>query len=494
VTRRIDNRRLDDEEFAAIRKEVLASWTAKPPVNLEEGLAYQAKLAPHRRLTTLYTDADANGYTLLNPYGGLAPVDAYLELLHGLEKDGTVDFLPMSIDSHTRTNEYEAAERAVRESEERGRSMLNGFPIIHYGVEGCRKVVESVELPVIARLSAIDARLVAETAFAGGCTALTGSPMASFTCYSRDTPFEVVVRNWQYVERLVGIYNEHGLPLMRDQPEFNIGVAHPPSLSIVMAILNALIAAAQGAPHIAPAHQQQGSILQNVASALVERRLVREYLDRFGFGSCRNSSILVTWVGQFPVDPYRALAILCQGATVASLAGVTNLVCKSYDEGVGLARPQANRESMQAVRQTLDMLRFQRYPTNDPAVREEMDLIEAEVRAVMEKLLELGDGDPVVGAGRAFELGVLDVPYPPTKLIKGRITTAYDRSGAARFVDFGDLPFPADVRRCHEAKLRERAAADGRAIDTTLVMDDILGGIVPALRQPTRPRVRASSR
>lgn len=80
------------------------------------------------------------------------------------------DLLPTTIDSYTRHNRYEEAEAGIKESIETGRSMLNGFPAVNYGVQVCRRVNESVKAPVQIRHGTPDARLLAEITIAGGFT------------------------------------------------------------------------------------------------------------------------------------------------------------------------------------------------------------------------------------------------------------------------------------------------------------------------------------
>ena len=57
-------------------------------------------------------------------------------------------FLPSTIDSYTRQNRYSEAERGIEESKIMGRSMLNGFPAVNYGVELCRQVLDEVNVPL----------------------------------------------------------------------------------------------------------------------------------------------------------------------------------------------------------------------------------------------------------------------------------------------------------------------------------------------------------
>lgn len=109
---------------------------------------------------------------MIQPRAGVATIDGQITLLRYLAAAGA-DLLPTTIDSYTRLNRYEEAERGLEESEN-GRSMLNGFPAVNHGVEGCRKVTEAVGVPVEIRHGTPDARLLAEIAFASGFTSFEG--------------------------------------------------------------------------------------------------------------------------------------------------------------------------------------------------------------------------------------------------------------------------------------------------------------------------------
>ncbi len=66
------------------------------------------------------------------------------------------------------------------------------------------------------------------------------------------------------------------------------------------------------------------------------------------------------------------------------------------------------------------MVNEQKFPPC-PAVELEIELIKSEVRAVLNKVFELGNGDIARGTVLAFESGVLDVPFAPAACNAGKI-------------------------------------------------------------------------
>ena len=96
-----------------------------------------------------------------------------------------------------------------------------------------------------------------------------------------------------------------------------------------------------------------------------------------------------------------------------------------------------------------------------------------EVRPIIDKVLEMGDGDVAIGTVRAFEAGVMDIPWSPNRHVKSRVMPARDAEGCLRIFDAGLMPFPRDVLEVHEARLRERAARDGVPFDNELAVASV---------------------
>src|SRR5690606_30569247 len=141
-------------------------------------------------------------------------------------------------------------------------------------------------------------------------------------------------------------------------------------------------------------------------------------------------------------------------------------------EALGIPTKEANAQGIRATKQVLNMLQDQVFPEN-PCLAEERDIILQETRAILNRTLELGEGDWALGAVRAFAAGVIDVPFAPSTFNLGRTMPARDNEGAVRFLHWGNLPFPKEIQDCHRAKLAERGKAERRAPSFQMVIDDI---------------------
>ena len=108
-----------------------------------------------------------------------------------------------------------------------------------------------------------------------------------------------------------------------------------------------------------------------------------------------------------------------------------------------------------------------------PAVISESEIIEKEMRCILNKVEELGKGDYAIGTVAAFEAGVLDIPFAPSRYNAGKVMPARDNMGAVRLLEIGNLPFTPDLIDFHRQKLEERAKQEKRTVSFQMVIDDV---------------------
>jgi len=159
--------------------------------------------------------------------------------------------------------------------------MLNGFPAVNHGVSGCRRVVESVNVPVQVRHGTPDARLLTEIAYAGGFTSYEGGGISYNLPYCKNVPMETTIANWQYVDRLTGLYEEMGVSINREPYGPLTGTLVPPCISHAVAIIEALLAAEQGVKNITVGYGQCGNLIQDIAAVRTLEELTEEYLAKY---------------------------------------------------------------------------------------------------------------------------------------------------------------------------------------------------------------------
>ncbi len=468
----LENKLLDPDKFHAVRKEVLSQWPTGKDVDFAEAVDYQKAIPAAKRFSGKLSDAAAKGITLIQPRAGVALPQEHIRLLRYLETEGEADLLPTTIDSYTRHNRYEEAEKGIRESQAEGRSLLNGFPAVNHGVAICREVNESVGLPVQVRHGTPDARLLAEISIAGGFTSYEGGGISYNIPYSKNISLEKTLSDWQYVDRLTGLYEEAGVSINREPFGPLTGTLVPPCISHAVAILESLLAAEQGVRNISVGYGQCGNLMQDVAAIRSLKSLTREYLTRFGYRDVTVTTVFHQWMGGFPQDEAKAFGVISWGAATATLAGATKVIVKTPHEALGVPTMEANAQGLRTTKQLTAMLADQRLPRTVELIGE-MEMIAAETRCILERTLSLGEGDWAKGAVRAFEAGILDIPFAPSRSNAGKALPARDNTGAIRFLDFGAIPFDEDIKAFHRDRIEDRAKSEGRAASFQMVIDDV---------------------
>lgn len=468
----IKNKKLDKDVFMRLREEILSQWPTGRDVDFEEAVEYHRNISPDKVFSSKLIEAKQAGDTLIQPRAGVALIDKHIELIKYLQDEGEADLLPTTIDSYTRHNRYHEAENGIKESLKTGRCMLNGFPAVNHGVKNCRKVNEATKVPVEVRHGTPDARLLAEISLAGGFTSFEGGGISYNIPYAKKHSLEKTIGDWQYVDRLVGMYQEAGVSINREPFGPLTGTLVPPCISHSVAILESILAAEQGVKNITVGYGQCGNLIQDVAAIRSLEILTEEYLKKCGYEDVFVTTVLHQWMGGFPQDEAKAFAVISWGTAAAVLGGATKVIVKSPHEAIGIPTKEANASGLKATKQLVTMLRDQKMPLTRE-LQDEINIISAETRCIVDKVFELGEGDAAVGVIRAFKAGVIDVPFAPSTYNMGKMLPARDNYGAVRFLDHGNLPFTKDIIDFHKGKMEERGGCEGRSVGLQMVIDDV---------------------
>ena len=468
----IRNRRLSDEDFANERKEVLATWPTGSEVDLDEAVDFHKSLPPHKNFALKLLQARDSGATLIRTDSGVPSVEEFIEYLIYLQDEGQTDLLGTMVDSMTRNQRYEITERGLQESLKTGKWVLNGFPIVIHGVQGTRRLIEAVNLPVMIRGISPDYRLIDEIGFAGGHTATSGSPLNAFCQYSSNLPFEVVIRYYQYVYRLMGYYAERGVPLTASITG-GFAILCPFSVLIAGAVIDSLIAAEQGVKNISFSINTQGNVVQDVAAMITGRKMARKYLETLGYGDVEITLNCTNWSGKFPDDMFKASAIIALGVFTAIASKSEIATVKTIEEAKSIPKREANAASLRLGKTLITLFKDQVLRLDEKEVEVEAKMLEIETKLIVDKMLELGDGDVAIGEVKAIESGVFDVPFSTSQFVPCRVKGVRDRQGMVRYIDHGNLPFTKEIIAFHKEKIAEREKTGGRKADYQTIVDDL---------------------
>lgn|GEM_PF-247249 len=456
------------------REEVLAQWHTGADAG---DLAVNAAVLGGRTsLSEVQHRACARRQVLVHPRCGVARVEDQRILLRALYEAGA-DVLSLQIDSLTRNNAYAEVELALKEGAT-GRpgpgGRLNGYPAVNQGVAALRAVsAEFSGVPMQVRHSTRDPRLLAEITFAGGVGAYEGGALSYNLPYYRDYPPAESVRAWQYVDALAGRYHRQ-FGTVIDREFFGVLTAClvPPGLAIAVTVLEALMAAEQGVPSVSLGYAEQGNHAQDVAAIAVLRAVGRRYLDRHGYPDVAVHTVFHQYMGAFPDDAAKARSLIVGSAGTARRSGATRIMVKTPVEALRIPTWQDNAEAIALVRAELACT-DQDDPSAASEIGLEAEVLDAEAGAVLDAVLAAGHGDPATAAVAGLELGLIDIPFSPSRWNAGQAVTVRDADGAVRFADPGRIPLPPDVFAHHRERVEHRRRHDRRHL-SELVESDVL--------------------
>jgi len=466
---RVVNKRIDDDLLMKKRREELDKWPTGKEVDFEEAAAYQKSLPDSKVWSKVMVKLREEGRMSVFPRAGTPVLEKMIELCQGLRESGVV-LIPVTTDSYTRLGQYEKVQGILDECNRTGKALLNGYPIINQGVKQTRKLVESVDAAFSPR------GISSEITIASGLTTYeSGLEFITWGAYSKKMTIRELVERWQNATRVAGWYADRGVILCTDLHGWLPTAPFPLSVNIVTLILQALTAAEQGQKSLYPLVHCMGNMAQDMAWIRLAPRLIREYLDKFDYKDCLIPGCCPAQTPLFPnpMDMGGAFAYLNYIAIVGALTKCNAVDLRSIDEAAGVPTKDTNTVSYGSARWIFDVIREQDIEIYVKGVDEEEKVTETEVRAIMDRILDLGDGDVIDGTIKAVEAGVLDSPWSPNMTVKDKVLGVRDAHGACRYLEFGNLPFPGEIKEFHRRKIAEREKLEGKKADYHTAVRDL---------------------
>jgi methylaspartate mutase epsilon subunit len=470
----VKQKRIDEDQFMEMRKDVLSLWPTGKEVDLEDGVIYQKNLPESKNFKKITEKLHREGRTVCYPRAGTALVEDEISLCRKLEESG-VPYIPVTTDSYTRALQFTKIEEALEETRKTGKKILNGYPIINHGVKQTRRVVESITTGAFdPRISYKAASLGAEIAFASGMSGMSTGPFISWGAYEKNATLEEVIESSMYIQRLMGYYADHGAIITTDLHGWIVTGVQPMTVNLAAMIAEALIAAEQGVKSIVPLVHFMGNMAQDLAWLRVQPRLMREYLDKFGY---TDVAIPGNFGSQTPLYPMPqstggAFAFPDYATVVGALGKVESINIRTIDEALGIPTEESHAVTYDSANWLLNVIRSQNIEFEMKGIAEEERIAEIEIRSMVDKLLEMGDGDIAIGCLRGVDAGVIDSCFSPNKQVKDKVIGVKDCQGAVRWVEFGNLPFPEEVKQFHREKVAEREKKEGTKADYEMIIRD----------------------
>jgi methylaspartate mutase epsilon subunit len=402
---------------------------------------------------------------LVQPRGGFPTYEQQYALYEYFVK-AEVDVLPLTIDSNTRLNDYATARKMLRLSEENDMDMLNGYPLVTHGYRTTRNMITHFNKPVSLRHGTPDARLLIETAIASGIFEIEGGPITYLLPYSKNFPLDKAFLYWKYVERVCANYSAMNEPINRESFGPLTATLVPPSITIVIQLLEMLLSLEEGVKSFSVSFAQQGSMIQDIVTGNVLRKLAKHYAGQIGCGDAAINLVYHQWMGAFPTNPDYADQLINLATVIASMVGADKIITKTRQEATGIPTREANAKAVADTQYCLRIL------NGLPRVvdEEEEEILTLEVKAIMEAVFNDRADTLWRKVFNSIKSGIIDVPFSPHIINQNEMITIRDTHRNIRIIERGNVPIPD---RCFEY---ERAQCDlGK--DTTSIVNDIIRDI-----------------
>ncbi len=460
---------MSQQEFELTRRDVLASWPTGASVWLTDVKKNHG--VPSKNLHHLIKTQQTSPYRpLLQPRTGVAHIQDEIEILKLLRENG-MDVSSIQLDAASRKNMYAKAEEGVRRSEKGGTSFLNGYPVPVHGVAGIEEILNAIETPFQIRAGSPDHRLVYEIGIAGGTSSVEGGFLCYLYPYDKRTSPVANLKNWKYVDKLTGIYQQQGITVNREYFGPLTTSLIEPSLAIAINVVQAILTAKAGGVCVSLGLAEQGNRIQDIAAIRALDKVGRAWLTKYGFPKVTVSTVFHQYMAAFPNNLEKARELIVASSTTGALARSTKFMIKTPVESIHIPTRHDNAEALRLTK--AGVAKAGDTKPEWSLVETEMAMIEREANIILGEIEKLGLGSMARGAIKAFQNGLLDVPFSPSLYNRNEIITARDCDGAVRFVNPELLPFDDQIIEYHKEKIHRRMVMERRTKSSELIEQDL---------------------
>lgn len=378
----------------------------------------------------LYSDriqAGRQGNLILQPRMGFGSITAMHQGLVAVEQTDPYSVGTLTIDSYTRVGDYASATKHAGPD-----SKLNGFPILSYSVSQLQELVHSSELatlPIQVRHGTAKPQAIFKRMTEIGLGTTEGGPVSYCLPYSR-TPLDESIPAWEEACKILadGIDTPH----IESFGGCMLGQLCPPSMLITISLLECLFFKRYGVNSMSLSFAQGTSNEQDVAAI----KVLREFAQRL-LNDCDWHVVMYTYMGVYPYTPHGALSLLEDSARLASLTQCERLIVKTKVESMQIPSVDDNLEAIQTARRAVTSV--SELELDQAEIELYHEEIFSEVQQLLNAVLNL-DNDISIALRKAFELGILDIPFCLHRDNAGQTRTYISENGALRWARIGQLP------------------------------------------------------
>lgn len=303
---------------------------------------------------------------------------------------------------------------------------------------------------------------LAELLATAGIVTWQGGPLAEYFAAGQGGTLPDCLCRYASVDRLAHDYHRAGIPVRREVRGLRTSTLIPPGLLVALIVLEAKLAQAQGVTNLSAAYSLCGHLLQDVAALRALATLTAELSA---------TVICLPWTGGSLLGLRNLTTVAAWTAATSALGSAQGCEVVAVDKDQPLTSDQVSL--WLDLAQGVSRLATDQQQSLAAAVSQEEEQVRTEAEAIINRVLELGDGEVAPGLEPALAEGSLDLPLAPAGICRGQVLSARDATGAVRFLDCGALPLPPESKELHIQLLEERARSEGRELGISMVIDDV---------------------
>ncbi|GAA1229221.1 methylaspartate mutase [Prauserella halophila] len=388
---------------------------------------------PNGSFAAVVRDAADTGELVVQPRMGFSAPERMRAGLSATRDADAATVGTITLDSYTRVGDFAALRRADADGTD-----LNGYPLVTADKTVTTTMLDDVRtarFPVQVRHGSARPGPIVDTLIELGIDATEGGPVSYCLPYGR-VPLRESVGAWASATARFATVGPRAH--VETFGGCMLGQLCPPALLIAVSVLEGMFFAQHGIRSVSLSLTQQTSMHQDLEAL----HALRAIADRHLTGLDRHI-VVYAYMGVYPRSASGAVTLLTDSARLAVLGGAERLIVKTAAEAFRIPTIEENVIALEQAAATArhDVPDGEAVP--DTGIRADADTL-------IEAVLALDDD---IGAAlvKAFELGLLDVPYCLHTDNAGRTRSYVDESGRVCWSDVGSLPVRpgADLRPRH---------------------------------------------
>ena len=361
----------------------------------------------------------------VQPRMGMASLRDMQKGLKAVKELDALTIGTITLDSYTRTQQFEKAEKALRSGLD-----LNGFPLLAYSQEEIADNLSCLmekDFFIQVRHGTANPEQIFKHLVKSHLFLTEGGPISYCLPYSQ-SPLKNSINSWKKGCEILARY-----PLQSHLESFAgciLGQLCHPTILVAVGILEGLFFQKNGLRDISLSYAQHYNIFQDVAAVAALKRLAQLYFSK----EVAWHIVIYTFMGIFPQTLKGHEEILKESVSLAKISEAKRLIVKTHDESSQIPSVKSNLEALKkAYEYSHTFLPLFNYD------KEEEEIIFFQSKAIIECVLNLHQ-ELETGLFKAFNQGYLDVPFCLHQDNLRLATCAIDPKGYLQWVSTGKLP------------------------------------------------------